>query len=190
MPGERKARTPVATQACQGHVEERRGFSTQASASRPRPLLYRLSHVVSCKGLKAVVRAEGRVLMAREAGEWWCHGVEPGGLTENAPTVRGAIDAFCSSFVVTLDDLAGNCGSFEAFEREARMLFNIDTIESARWHQALARMPADPSELEEPFRGMSSRPVRPSVLSIGVLATDSGATVLPELPDIMLLKAA
>ncbi len=107
--------------------------------------------------------------MAFEDGEWWCHGVEPGALTEGGGAPVVAFEKFRSAFRHVLDDLAEENGSFEAFQRDARMFFSADAVEETRWNQALAALRED-ANIEEPFRGMPRMAPRPSVMVVKVLA--------------------
>ena len=62
------------------------------------PILFRITHAVRCERFEALVTTEGRALMAFEDDEWWCHGVEPGGMTEHGDGPLVAYEAFRLSF--------------------------------------------------------------------------------------------
>ena len=129
------------------------------------PLLFRITHAVRCSNFEAIVVTDGRALMAFDDGEWWCHGVEPGGLTENGPAPSVAYEKFRSSFRHVLDDLAEESGSFEAFQRDARTFFNADAVEERHWHEALTVLrDMQDSEIDASFRGMQRLAPRPSVM--------------------------
>src|SRR5215467_3007086 len=93
------------------------------------PILYRITHVVSCAYFDAWVVAEGRVLMTFEDDEWWSHGVDPGGLTESGDGPLPAFERFRASFRHALDDLATGCESIEEFRRDAQVFFATDVID-------------------------------------------------------------
>ena len=69
------------------------------------PLLFRTTHAVRSGAFEARVTVDGRVLMAREDREWWCHGVDPGGMTENGDGPAVAYERFRLTFRQALDDL-------------------------------------------------------------------------------------
>ena len=127
------------------------------------PLLFRITHAVRCASFEAIVVTDGRALMRVEDGEWWCHGVEPGGLTENGVAPIVAYEKFRTSFRHVLDDLAEESPSFEAFQRDARTFFSVDAVEEERWRNALYAL-RDGMEVEEPFRDMERIRPRPSVM--------------------------
>lgn len=105
------------------------------------PILFTFRHVVKGPSFEAVVTASGRTLIAEEEpGEWWCHGVEPGGLTAEGPGPSSSFEKFCASFRHALDDLAELASSIEAFHEEACALFETDQVESQRWDNARARI--------------------------------------------------
>ena len=134
------------------------------------PLIFRIIHVVRSANFEAIVVADGRALMAFEDGAWWCHGVDPGALTEGGPAPVVAFEKFRSAFRHVLDDLAEESGSFEEFQRDAKTFFGTDAIEEARWDQALERLPKR-GTVEEPFRGMSRMVPRPSAMVVTMLAS-------------------
>ncbi len=134
------------------------------------PILYRITHVVRCVGFEAMVVIDGRVLLAPEDGEWWCHGVEPGALTEGGVAPFVAFEKFRSSLRHVLDDLAEECQSVEEFELSARKFFHTDSVEEVRWNRALDSV-REGIALEEPFQDMQRMKPRPSVLTVKMLAT-------------------
>ena len=138
------------------------------------PLLFRITHSVRSDAFEALLVADGRALMAFEDGEWWCHGVEPGGMTENGAGPLVAFERFLLTFRHALDDLAEECGSYEEFQRDARMLFSTDAADESRWNGALAAL-RDGMEIEEPFRDMQRIRPRPSVLTIEKLLSFANA---------------
>jgi hypothetical protein len=138
------------------------------------PLLFRIAHVVRCEKFEALIVTEGRALMALEEGDWWCHGVEPGGLTENGEGPLVAFERFRLSLRHVLEDLSEESGSLEEFQRDARMFFSTDAVEEARWNEALRGL-RSAAQIEEPFRDMERVPPRPSVMTIEMLASFANA---------------
>lgn len=118
------------------------------------PLLFKLTHNVRCSKFTARVVSEGRALMAFEDGEWWCHGVEPGGLTEHAPDPPSAFVAFKASYQGILEDLAADSSDFDGFATSVRgFVAQRDDAEAARWGSARAEIRAGKG-VEEPFNGL------------------------------------
>ena len=138
------------------------------------PILFRITQVVRCAKFEALAVTEGRTLMAFEDGEWWCHGVEPGSVTENGDGPLIAFERFRLSFRHALDDLAEESDSFEAFQRDARMLFSTDAIEEERWNAAVESLRGG-AEIEEPFRDMQRMPPRTSTMTIKLLVSYASA---------------
>lgn len=101
------------------------------------PIIFALTFDVRCSEFSARVVARGRVLMEMDDGEWWCHGVDPGGISACAPAPPHAFLAFKEAFNTVLRQLAGEAGSFDRFQRAARGLMNDqDRNEAERWEQA------------------------------------------------------
>ena len=153
------------------------------------PILFRITQAVRCEQFEALVTTEGRALMAFEDDEWWCHGVEPGGMTEHGDGPLVAYEAFRLSFRHVLDDLAEESASIEAFQRDAQEFFNADTVEESRWEMALEELRSN-SNLDEAFRNMQRMTPRPSSMTIRMLrsyadtpmpnASESDSVALPE----------
>jgi hypothetical protein len=121
--------------------------------------------------------------MASEDDSWWCHGVEPGGLTANGEGPVVAFQRFCLALREMLNDLAEECVSFERFQREAESFFKTDRTEEGRWNDAVESVRAKIRDdvLEEPFRDMKRLQPRGSRLLIRLLvdyATSSMTEVL------------
>jgi len=76
------------------------------------------------------------VLVTFEDDEWWCHGVEPGGMTEAGATPLDAFANFKQVYCDVLTDLSKGCMAFGDFVPEVRKLFHQDTAEAARWMAA------------------------------------------------------
>jgi hypothetical protein len=151
------------------------------------PLLFRLTYSVKIGGSPAVVVANGRILVNDEDGIWWCRGVEPGGVMEESSTPKDACSRFILQFTSALDDLAEGSDGLESFEREARMLFETDKVEAARWETAQASFSAD--RVEEPFfRSLKPWERTPSFIAVGMAVTYAGAK--PDEQQVQLLKAA
>jgi len=101
------------------------------------PLIFTLTHEIRCPKFSARVVSRGRALMTVEDGLWWCHGVEPGSLTEQGSDPSVAFAAFKEALGEILQDLAGDASSFKAFERAAQeFIVDVDSIEALRWEAA------------------------------------------------------
>ncbi len=152
------------------------------------PILFRIVHAVRSDRFEALVATDGRALMVFEDDEWWCHGVEPGGLTDHGDGPLVAFEAFRLSFRHVLDDLAEDSATLEDFQRDARMFFSADTVEESNWNKALDLLPSA-ADLDEAFRNMQRMSPRPSAMTIRILrsyadepmptAADSDSVALP-----------
>lgn len=131
-------------------------------------LLCRVLHTVRTPAFECSIVAEGRVRMSPEEGLWWCNGVEPGAITESGEGPKVAFQAFSQTFRNTLSDLAEECGNFEEFQRQGRMLFVTDTSEEKRWMTALDEQRR--YEIEDEFKGLPEWKVRPSTISFTLTA--------------------
>ncbi len=129
------------------------------------PILFTFSHVVKGPSFEAIVKASGRLLIAEEEpGDWWCHGVEPGGLTVQADGAALSFAKFSASFRHALEDLAELASSREEFEEEACALFNSDAHDAKRWDAALERI--QHVEIPEEFRNLPRKVWNESVLEV------------------------
>ena len=153
------------------------------------PLLFRLTHAVSCVKFEAIVVAEGRVLMALEEGAWWCKGVEPGGLANFSEGPFSAFERFRASFRHVLDDLAEESESFEDFRTEVSMLFRTDAVEESRWDRALEKLRLG-TEIDEPFQAMPRMGPRESSLKIEMLVNYADVPLTSEAESVALPLAA
>lgn len=104
------------------------------------PILYTIRHIVKGPSFEAVVTASGRTLITHEDEEWWCMGVEPGGIAEPGEGPASAFDRFSASFRHALEDIAEISESFQSFETDACALFRTDDVDAARWDVALNRI--------------------------------------------------
>ena len=105
---------------------------------RAYPLIFRFSAVVANAAFRARVRGTGRALAVWEEGEWWCSGVEPGGLTEPGGSPVDAYLRFRKTLGEILGELAEECGSTERFSQRVGAFFaQRDEDDLARWHEAL-----------------------------------------------------
>ena len=105
------------------------------------PLILTLSFDVRCPEFFARVSVHGRALMAIEDGEWWCHGVDPGGLTANGTNPAEAYSAYKMAFFGILNDLAEDAGSFEQFKAAVEsFVADVDRHEAERWQTARAEI--------------------------------------------------
>jgi len=103
------------------------------------PLFFTLTNEIRCARFAARVVVQGRALMTTEDGEWWCHGVEPGGLTEHGKGAALAYVAFKVALANVLTDLANDACSFDSFQSAAvSFVAELDRDESDRWEAARA----------------------------------------------------
>lgn len=118
------------------------------------PLIVTLTFEIRCSKVSARVVTHGRALMALENGEWWCHGVDPGGLTANGENPAVAFSAYKQAFQDILYDLASDSGGFDRFDRSVReFVGDTDRNESERWQKARDEIRSG-SKVEEPFSGL------------------------------------
>lgn len=101
------------------------------------PIVFRLINDIRCKGIAAKVVIQGRALMVFEEDEWWCHGVEPGGMTAHGTQPALAYAAFKAALCGVLNDLAEDARSFEDFAHSVReFVADADETEAAKWSAA------------------------------------------------------
>ena len=134
--------------------------------------MFKITHAVRCQKFEALAVIDGRILMTFEDDLWWCHGVEPGGLTAGGEGPFVAFERFCLSFREVLNDFAESCESFEAFREDAVTFFKTDRTEEERWNNAVVAVSRARSEgipLEEPFRGMAVTTQRDATISIKLM---------------------
>jgi hypothetical protein len=132
------------------------------------PMQFRITHALKCANFESLIVADGRVLLAFEDEEWWCRGVQPGGLMAEGADPLLAYQYFRQAFVETLDDLAELAGSFEAFEREVRTFFHLDAVELLRWNQAVEDMRKDPT-IADDLSGVEKMAQRESSITINLV---------------------
>jgi hypothetical protein len=107
------------------------------------PLFFKLTNEIRCEHFAARVIVEGRALMAFEDSEWWCHGVEPGGLTEHGQGPALAYAGFKVALGNILSDLAADTHSFESFQVAVRAFVEeADASEAERWQAARSQIRA------------------------------------------------
>lgn len=151
------------------------------------PLMYRITEPVQGKGFAALVIAEGKVLMARENDEWWCHGVEPGTLTAEGEGPTVAYQRFRKEFANLLEDLAEEAPSFDRFQQEVRMFFATDRVDEARWRIAVAEM-RPPEGLDSAFAGMQRMAPRESSIKIELQAKFVATPVAEAVESLRLIE--
>lgn len=101
------------------------------------PLFFTLTHEIKHQNFIARVVSKGRVLLAKEDGEWWCHGVDPGGTTDHGDTPASAWTAFKASLGGIFEDLAEDNGTFDSFKTAvAEFVYQSDPLEAERWEAA------------------------------------------------------
>lgn len=118
----------------------RSGWAWRAS-SVEYPLVFTLVHDLRFEIGATRVVSKGRALMAFEEGAWWCHGVEPGGITASGADPAAAFVAFKAAYAGILDDLATDSNDFGAFEQAVtHFVHDRDESEAARWDRARAEI--------------------------------------------------
>lgn len=121
------------------------------------PLLFTLTHEIRCENFSARVVSRGRALMVFEENEWWCHGVDPGGITEHGAEPGLAYAAFKAAFHGILKDLADDAETFEDFAEAAKgFVADTDATEERRWVAARALIRAG-SPVEAPFNDLTRK---------------------------------
>jgi len=118
------------------------------------PILFSgFRHVVKGPSFEAVITANGRTLISEEDGEWWCSGVEPGGIIVEGEGPSGAFEKFGAAFRHALEDIAEGAKTFAVFETEVCALFNTDPNDARRWEAALGHFQKG-AEIPEQFRNL------------------------------------
>ena len=121
------------------------------------PIIFKFTQPVRCDSFSAVVVGEGRALIELEDGAWWCHGVEPGGLTANGESPQDAYRKFRESIGWIIGDFASEALSFERFEdRVKNFMADEDAAELDRWKGAVEQVRTG-LRVEEPFAQMERR---------------------------------
>lgn len=116
------------------------------------PLIFTLTHEIRCPKFSARIVSRGRALMVLEDGEWWCHGVEPGGLTEHGEQPAHAFAGFKGALGEIFQDLAGDAASLEAFARAVREFISEgDSTEAVRWEAARLQVRSSGKDVAAPF---------------------------------------
>lgn len=116
------------------------------------PLVFRLTHEIRCAKFSARVVSVGRALMVHEDGEWWCHGVNPGGLTECGGTTALAWTGFKEALGGIFEDLACDSNSVDVFRQAARaFVLDANKSQAERWTAARQAIRAGSNAVEAPF---------------------------------------
>ncbi len=118
------------------------------------PLIFKLTHEIRCNDYAVRVVSSGRALMTFEDGEWWCHGVEPGGLTEHGPDPASAFAAFKVAYRHILQDLSADSKGLDGLAAAVeKFVADKDHVEEKRWNHARAAIRAG-KDVEEPFNAL------------------------------------
>ena len=118
------------------------------------PIIFTLVHDLRFEEGAARVITKGRALMVLEDGEWWCHGVEPGGITAHGADPTGAFVAFKTAYGGILDDLTEDAKDFAAFAKAVDgFVHDRDDGEADRWQQARSEIRAG-KNVDEPFNAL------------------------------------
>jgi hypothetical protein len=107
------------------------------------PIFFKLPFEVRCKDSAARATLSGRALIVYEDEAWWCHGVEPGGITESGSSLAMSYMAFKIALSGVVSDMAAEASGCAAFAGEVqKFVCDIDRIDAARWDQARQAMRA------------------------------------------------
>ena len=148
------------------------------------PIVFRTTHVVRTSTYQALVRADGRLLMTEEAGEWACNGVEPGGLAACGSDPTLAYEIFRANLRNAFEDLAEDSPTLDEFRSKLDMLFASDQVEARLWDQALEELRASKAPLNAGFATMNRLAPRESKIELTELPFDatSQASSMPAKP--------
>lgn len=96
--------------------------------------------------------------MVREDEAWWCHGVEPGGITAHGQGTGMAFAAFKATLGDVLADMACDVADFQAFRHAVQdFLAAADSTEAQRWEAAREAMRAG-AEVDWTFERVRREP--------------------------------
>lgn len=119
------------------------------------PLVFTLVHDLHFEFGATRVVSKGRALMVFDEEAWWCHGVEPGGLTASGADPAAAFVAFKAAYGGVLEDLALESKDLDEFERAVSgFVHDRDSVEAAHWERARAEIRAG-NAVAEPFNGLA-----------------------------------
>jgi len=128
------------------------------------PLIFRFSVVVVNERFRAHVRGTGHALAAYEDGQWWCSGVEPGGLTEPGTSPVDAYLGFRKTLGEIFEQIADDSHTVEDYARRVGQFFlHADSHDRQRWQDALESLHRRESSLTEdvaklPRQAAATRP--------------------------------
>ena len=101
------------------------------------PLILTMVHDLKFDDGAVRVATKARALMVFEEEQWWCHGVEPGGMTAPGDTPVAAFVSFKSEFGGILSDMAASADSFESLRTLVTdFVRKTDGAELLRWESA------------------------------------------------------
>ncbi len=139
------------------------------------PIVFTLAHDLKFENGVARVGTKGRALMVFEEEEWWCHGVEPGGITASGADPMSAFVSFREAFGAVLAEIATEAKSLPALEATIeKFVLETDATEAGRWDQARAEIRAG-KDVAEPFKNLK-RVVEEfrSMVNVGLLKRFEG----------------
>ena len=114
------------------------------------PLIFRFSAVIVNDRFRAHLRGTGHALAVFEDGQWWCSGVEPGGLTEPGASPVSAYLGFRKTLGQILEQLAEDSPTVEDFgEQVGRFFAHADPHDRQRWREAVESLRRRESPLTE-----------------------------------------
>lgn len=139
------------------------------------PIVFTLAHDLMFENGVARVSTKGRALMVFEEEEWWCHGVEPGGLTASGADPMSAFVAFREAIGDVLPEIAAEAKSLPALEAMiGKFVLEADATEAGRWDKARAEIRAG-NDVAAPFNNLK-RVVEEfrSMVNVGLLKNFEG----------------
>jgi hypothetical protein len=122
------------------------------------PLVFTLQDVVTGCGFLAGIVVTGKAVMEHEDGKWWMYGVCPGAVAGSGDTLNEAFVDFRNRYKEALFDMAEECKGFLAFRNAVRSFFEAeDSLENARWDDALKILRAHEDSIGEQFKKLTRK---------------------------------
>jgi predicted RNase H-like HicB family nuclease len=148
--------------------------------------------VISGDGFLAGVTVQGRIMAAKDDGEWWMDGVRPAGITEKGETLQEAFLHFRDRFKKVLFDIAEESLTFELFRTEVeRFFYELDAEEEHRWSEAFKLIRTGKVVPEHPFSELpkAAPESRPSSITVEQLDVTKRFMASDNVPDAFMITA-
>ncbi len=101
------------------------------------PIILSFSQDVTGKNFRARVFGDGRVLVTLVDGEWWCFGIEPGGLASRGRSLAEAADNFRRDLAIVLGDYTELSANFTEYRQRLARFMKTNTGQVGEWDDAL-----------------------------------------------------